>query len=130
MCFFAHHKKKAASEDHGGTRQPVRTREELLALLEEARRVSMEKLSSEEALLAAIHEEGLDAVVDFQLNTDAIYTNSVRLNRRPDGTYLLQTAGERGIDRQETFRDPQEAFYNALQTVRLMKVTVEREMRG
>lgn len=127
MCLLLHRRKKAASGDPSGARPP-RSRDEILSLVREARRESMEKLSSEEALLEALREEGLDAAVDFQLNTDAACTNSVRLNRQPDGSYLLFTVGERGIDWQETFRDPREAYYHALQTVRLMKVTAEREL--
>lgn len=87
------------------------------------------KLTSDEALLAAIHEEGLDTVADFKLNTDYASLNSVRLNCQEDGSYLLYTVGERGIDWQETFRDPKEACYHALQTVRLVKGEAERMMR-
>lgn len=129
MSFLRKRKEKATPTDQNSARQPIRSKEEILALIQEKRRKDMEDLSSEEALLARIHAEGLDTVVDFQLNAKQCHEYSVRLVRQPDGSYLLYTVGERGIDWQETFQDPKEAYYNALQTVRLMKGQIERAMR-
>ena len=126
MGILRHRRENAADDGQGSPCQPSRSKEELLAMLLEKRREAMEKLTSEEALLAIIHAEGLDATVDFKLNTDFACEHSVRLNRQPDGSYLLYTVGERGVDWQETFQDPKEAYYIALQTVRNMKGMVER----
>ena len=126
MGFFWHNKEKAISGDQGGADQHVRSEEEIVALVLKKRWEEMEKLNTEKSLLEAIRTEGLDAAVDFKLNTDSAPMYSVRLNRQKDGSYLLFTVGERGIDWQKTFQDPNEAYYNALLTVRQMKAEVER----
>ena len=109
--------------------QPVRSREEILSLLREKRREEMEKLTSTEALLSAIREEGLDRKVDFRINENHAGENSVRLIRQADGRYRLYTMGERGVDWQETYEDEREAYYNALMTVRLMESRTKGEKR-
>ena len=76
-------------------------------------------LTSEEAFLKAIHEEGLDQKFDFKMNNDYTIEGSIRLNRQEDGSYELYHVGERGVDAREHFQDPFEAFYTTRQWLRM-----------
>ena len=113
MSFFRRGKKKVVSDDQVNAGKPLRSREEILALLQQKRQEVMEQLTSEEALLELLHAKGWDERVDFKLNEDYCCFGSVRLNRQADGSYLLYTVGERGIDSREIFQEPKEAYYAA-----------------
>ena len=126
MSFFRRGKKKVVSDDRENAGKPLRSREEILALLQQKRQEVMRQLTSEEALLDLLHAKGWDERVDFKLNEESGYLGSVRLNRQEDGSYLLYTVGERGIDYREVFREPKEAYYEAFLMVGWMRDLQDR----
>ena len=88
-------------------------KEELIAMLqkEEAENI---KTMIKEKMLDIIMQEGLDQYIDFKFNDDYTLPGSVRLNKQPDGSFLLYTVGDRGVEREQTFQNEQEAYYKTV----------------
>ena len=99
---------------------PQKSQEELLSILQAQREELMKTLTTEEDLKAAIQREGL-ADIDFAVGQPHGVTGSIRLNRLDDGSWELYQVGDRGIEWKDVYDDPQEAFYQTLLLLRMLK---------
>ncbi len=89
------------------------TREEIIEMLKKEEAKAIESMTKEK-MLEIIMNEGLDQLIDFKFNDDYTLPGSVRLNKQPDGSFILYSVGERGVDHEETFQNEQEAYYKTV----------------